>query len=234
MFSTSQGVLQPQLIDISHKLDSRISTYPGDPSFACIPFSTVEKDGWSVHSISIGSHSGTHLDAPSHLKRNGKTVDEIPLNMLIGRARIIDVTGKSASSKITWKDIQSHFPHSSSPWRIVILYTGWAKYWGTDEYLSYPILEKRAAEELIAREVAVLGVDTLSPDAIDGPDGYGVHEVFLGADKVLVENLNLTGLQPGDEVMVSFLPLKLAGCDGSPIRALAWKEREVSRGENGL
>ncbi|KAF9256739.1 putative cyclase [Marasmius fiardii PR-910] len=231
--SPPHNMLQSQPVDISHTLESEISIYPGDPSFTCVPFSTVEKDGWSVHSISIGSHTGTHLDAPSHLIRSGKTVDEIPLSMLIGRARIINVTGKSPSSKITWEDIQGHFPHGSSPWPIVVLYTGWAKYWGTNDYLSYPFLAKQAAEELIKRGVSVLGVDTLSPDAIDGPDGYGVHEVFLGADKVLVENLNLTGLHPEiEEVMVSFIPLKLAKCDGSPIRAIAWNGINVAGGRD--
>ncbi|KAL0072630.1 hypothetical protein AAF712_000393 [Marasmius tenuissimus] len=217
-------------IDLSHKLDvSKITIYPGDPTFSCTPFCTVEKDGYSVHSISLGSHTGTHLDAPSHWFQDRKTVDEIPLGMLIGKARVIDLTTKTKSDKITWDgDLQHHFSELQSSWSIVVLKTGWAKHWGTDEYISYPYIEKRAAEELVKRGVTVLGVDTLSPDAIEGPEGYGVHEVFLGAGNVLVENLNLTDLSDKDEeLLVSFIPLNLAGNDGSPIRACAWRDDNV-------
>ncbi|KAL0570716.1 hypothetical protein V5O48_011250 [Marasmius crinis-equi] len=220
--------MQGQPIDLTHKLDtSNISIYPGDPTFSSTPCCTVAKDGYSVHNISIGSHTGTHLDAPSHFVQGGKTVDEIPLGMLVGKARVIDLTGKGKEKlqRISWEeDLQHHFPAAQSPWSIVLLKMGWAKHWATPGYFSYPFLEKRVAEELVRRGVDVLGVDTLSPDAIDGPEEYGVHDVVLGAGKVLVENLNLEELKPEDEeVVVSFLPLNLAGCDGSPVRAVAWR-----------
>ncbi|KAI3611900.1 cyclase family protein [Moniliophthora roreri] len=220
-----------KLIDLSHKLDpSNISIYPGDPIYTCTQTSTIPKDGYSVHTFSLGSHTGTHVDAPSHWFEHGKTIDQIGLDMLVGRAWVIDLREivERGERKITWDHLSSFFaPESESEMKkIVVIQTGWSRYWGKPDYLQhYPFLCRHAAQELVQCGVEVLAVDTLSPDEIDGPGGYGVHEVFLGAGKVLVENLNLSGLESIDgKVTVSFIPLSLAGSDGAPVRAFAWFE----------
>ncbi len=88
-----------ELIDLSHTLDSNIPIYPGDPTFSCCPFITIAKDGVNVHQISMGSHSGTHVDAPSHFVENGQSVDVIPLDRFVGRAIVIDLTGSEENDE---------------------------------------------------------------------------------------------------------------------------------------
>ncbi|KIK61127.1 hypothetical protein GYMLUDRAFT_59086 [Collybiopsis luxurians FD-317 M1] len=220
-------------IDLTHLLDpDNISLYPDDPAFKCCPIATVSNDSYSVHSLSLGSHTGTHIDAPSHFIEGGITIDEVPLEQTTDRKAIaVDLTYKKGGEKITWEeDLADKLAALSVNLEglVLLLYTGWSKYWGTPTYTeSYPFLDRRAAEQLLFRGIKTIGMDTLSPDQIDGPEGYGVHNSILGAGGLLVENLNnLSALVEGEtvaEVMVSFVPLSLKGCDGSPVRAFGWK-----------
>ncbi len=213
-------------IDLSHPLDStNLTLYPGDPPLKCCPSTTIDKDGYSVHSLSLGSHTGTHIDAPSHFILNGLTIDQIPLSTLIGRALIIDLTHKKPNEKITCDpDLASYSAKmSEEDVQILLLRTGWSAHWATSAYLTYPYLDRHAAEQIMGMGIQVLGVDTLSPDAIDGPDGYGAHEVILGTGGIIAENLtNLEALSGSGKVMVSLVPLNITGCDGSPVRAYGW------------
>ncbi|KAJ3829643.1 hypothetical protein F5878DRAFT_137941 [Lentinula raphanica] len=217
------------IIDLTHPLDpNKITIYPGDPEFTCCPSLTVAKDGFSVHSLSLGTHTGTHIDAPSHSIINGTTIDQVPLDTLVAcPAIVVDLTDKKAGSKIIWDDLDKYSSRMKSG-TVLLLYTGWSKHWGTPAYLEYPYLDKDAAVKILATGVRIVGLDTLSPDEIDGPEGYGVHEVILGAGGLIVENLtNLKALweldaKAGKEVLTSIVPLSLTGCDGSPIRAFGW------------
>ncbi|KAI0366709.1 putative cyclase [Pilatotrama ljubarskyi] len=216
-------------IDLSHTLDENVQIYPGDPAFSCCPALTIANDGLNVHSISMGSHTGTHVDAPYHFVQDGAQVDAIPLSAFIGNAVVINVTSKGPKARIDWEDISAYsddirrkaaFPDGV----FVLLHTGWSKHWQSDAYLDHPFLTRDAAQRLVNLGVKLIGVDTLSPDEtrVDGltPD-FGVHEVVLGAGALLAENLrNLEAIQTGDW-RVSAVPLKLKGCDGSPVRAFA-------------
>ncbi|KAK7036507.1 hypothetical protein VNI00_011704 [Paramarasmius palmivorus] len=222
--------MSQKLFNLSHTLSpTNISIYPGDPVYTCTQTSTIPKDGYSVHTLSLGTHTGTHVDAPSHWFKDGKTIDQIDLNVLVGKARIIDLrefVGKG-ERKVTW-DVIEPFLTGTGGVKIVVIRTGWSQYWGTPRYLEkYPFVSRHAAEELVRRGVEVLGVDTLSPDEIEGPEGYGVHEVILGAGRIIAENLNLNELDDREEVMVSFAPLSLAGCDGAPVRAIGWDQSSL-------
>ncbi|KAI0740671.1 putative cyclase [Earliella scabrosa] len=221
--------MSPTYVDLSHVLDSHTQIYPGDPAFSCCPVQTIPADGMNLQSISMSSHTGTHIDAPYHFFDAGLTVEQIPLNTFIGNVAVVDVVGKGAKSKISWADMSSHAETIRRKALLehgvfVFLRTGWSKHWGSDEYYHHPYLEPDAAKKLLELGVKVIGVDTLSPDEtrLDGstPD-FGVHEVVLGAGAILAENLtNLEAIQTGDW-LVHLVPLKLAGSDGSPVRAYA-------------
>ncbi|KAL7277570.1 putative cyclase [Trametes coccinea BRFM310] len=223
--------MSPTYIDLSHTLDDDVQIYPGDPTFSCCPALTIEKDGLNVHSISMGSHIGTHVDAPYHFFANGAQIDTMPLSTFIGNPVVVDVSNKKAKEMITWDDISSYSEHirrkaAQEHGVFVLLYTGWSKHWHSDLYFDHPFLTRDAAQHLVRLGVKLIGVDTLSPDEtrVDGstPD-FGVHEVVLGAGAVIAENLtNLCAIQIG-EWLVSVVPLKLKGCDGSPVRAFAFK-----------
>jgi kynurenine formamidase len=229
-----------RLVDLSHTLNSSISVYPDDPSFFSSPFATIAKDGANVHSLSLGSHTGTHIDAPYHFVHDGKRVDQLPLEWLVGEALVIDVSHRANDEPyaITWKDLEAREREMSvlgqkGEGGMVLIRTGWDKYWGTEKYLAHPYLTKEAATRIVETGIRVLGVDTLNPDQtlrLDDHDHTGaqakfdVHEVVLGSGCVIAENLtNLAALcsHPEKTWIVSLVPLKLEGCDGSPVRAYA-------------
>ncbi|KAJ7655601.1 putative cyclase [Mycena polygramma] len=213
------------IVDLSHSMKPGMQIYPGDPIFSCTCATSVEKDGYSVRSLSMGSHTGTHVDAPSHFFAEGKSIEQIPLRTFIGRALVIDLTNKGPREAINWTDDLA--PHASqmAPDVILLLRTGWSQYWCTDKYLEHPFLERAVAEQIIATGVQVVGVDTLSPDEtrLDGTGSFGAHEVILGAGGIIAENLTNLHALDGSEYIVNLVPLNIDGSDGSPVRAFASK-----------
>lgn len=226
----------PTYVDLSHTLNADVQAYPGDPEFSCCPVQTIPKDGNSVHGISMGTHTGTHVDAPSHFVEDGYPIDQLPLSTFIGHVVVVDVRHKSAKDRIAWSDISGYekiirrkaaFEHGV----FVFLHTGWSKYWKSETYYDHPFLDAEVAKGLLELGAKVIGVDTLSPDEtrVDGstPD-FAVHDVVLGAGAVIAENLiNLAALEKGDW-LVSLVPLKLGGLDGSPVRAFAWSTTSLA------
>jgi kynurenine formamidase len=215
------------MIDLTHTLSTSISVCPGHPKFEQQPILTLGKDASNVQSISLGSHTGTHIDAPFHFFAEGQSVDQLDLDMLVGQVVVIDVRGKKARESITWdNDLATYASHLKAG-LILLFCTGWSRYWGQATYYDHPYLDVEAARKLVDMEIKVIGFDTLSPDEFplhDDAPCFDVHTVILGAGGVIAENLNnLESLLNMDEdLMVSLLPLKLGGCDGSPVRATAW------------
>ncbi|KIK56923.1 hypothetical protein GYMLUDRAFT_61758 [Collybiopsis luxurians FD-317 M1] len=217
------------LVDLSHPLDpERMSIPPDLPQLSCCPIATVSKDGFSMHTVSLGSHTGTHVDAPSHFIADGKTIDQIPLSALVGPAIVLDLTSKGAKEVITWADIEKS-PHADQikAGVILLLHTGWSKHWASPGhiYWEHPYLSTDIAEKLIARGVNVIGVDFASPDEsqFEPPWKFPFHRSFLGLGGFIVENLTNLEQLKGPGVMVNLLPINLVGSDGAPVRGLAWK-----------
>ncbi|KAJ7496659.1 putative cyclase [Mycena latifolia] len=213
-----------EVIDLSHSLQPDMQIYPGDPVFSCSCVTSIEKDGYAVRALAMGSHTGTHVDAPSHFFADGKTIEQIPLETFVGPALVIDLTHKAPREAITWDDLAPHAPQMAAG-VILLLHTGWSRHWCTDKYLEHPFLARAAAEHIIATGVQVVGVDALSPDEtrLDGTGSFGAHEAILGAGAVIAENLtNLQALDlDGPSYTVHLTPLKIDGSDGSPVRAYA-------------
>jgi len=215
------------MIDLTHTLSDSMSVCPGHPKFEQKPVMILGKHEANVQSISFGSHSGTHIDAPFHFFANGQTVDKLDLSMLVAPAVVVDVRGKKARERITWDGDLASYAYRIKAGTIVLFCTGWSKYWGQASYPNHPYLDVEAARKLAEMGVRVIGTDTFSPDEFIKHENdvpcFDVHGVILGAGGVIAENLNnLESLLEMDEAMVSLLPLKLDGCDGSPIRATAW------------
>jgi kynurenine formamidase len=224
-----------QVIDLSHTIHDDIQIYPGDPMPSIDRGLTHEKDYCHVDLLKLGSHTGTHIDAPYHFLNNGQRIDEIPVHRFIGRGILIDVSAKSAREPIDSDDLK---PHATDLTKgdFVILKTGWDQYFGTAKYYFHPYLSAEGARLLVDMGVALVGVDSLNvdptyyagkdsdPAAEDLPDeesyGYPVHDLLLSNDVLIVENLcNLDKIKAVDGIY-SFLPLKLKDSDGSPIRAV--------------
>ncbi|ADG80641.1 Cyclase family protein OS=Tsukamurella paurometabola (strain ATCC 8368 / DSM / CCUG 35730 /CIP 100753 / JCM 10117 / KCTC 9821 / NBRC 16120 / NCIMB 702349/ NCTC 13040) OX=521096 GN=Tpau_4071 PE=4 SV=1 [Tsukamurella paurometabola] len=201
-------------IDLTHTLTPG-TQYPGDPPIVIEPALTLEADGVAVSRLQLSTHSGTHVDAPCHTVAGGRTVDQIGLGELLGPARVIAVDA-AASGRIEVGDL-GELPERLPP--IVLIATGWDRWFGTRGYREHPALTVESAELLWSRGMRVLGVDAFSPDPIDSPD-FPVHALVLGRDGLIVENLRgLTALPAECEVGIH--PLAVGPLDGAPVRAVA-------------
>ncbi|MEV8339330.1 cyclase family protein [Leucobacter sp. NPDC077196] len=218
------------VVDLSHPIVSGMPVYPGDPEVLIAPALTVDADGVAVARLDMGSHTGTHLDAPAHSVVGGRTVDEIPLELLTGAARVLRVgpAPAVAGESITAERLAAAIPDHLPP--IVCIATGWDVHFGGDAAHAHPSISLDLARLLWARGARVLGVDCFSPDATEvAGEGVGagagmpVHEFWLGNDGVIVENLARLAELP-EAVEMSLLPLRVDQADGSPIRAVAFTE----------
>jgi kynurenine formamidase len=205
--------------DLSHPLETGMQVYPGDPEVDLRPALELERDGAAVTALHLGSHSGTHIDAPAHTVADGRTMDRVGLDELVGDALVVHVPGLDARATITVDDL-GVLPDAVPT--IVVLDTGWAQHFGSALALSHPALGVEAARLLLERGMRILCVDTLSPDPTDaaGVTDFPVHQVVLGADGLIVENLTAVRGLPS-RVRIGIFPLRLSG-DGAPVRAVAF------------
>ena len=207
------------LIDLTHPMEDGQPCYPGDPPPRIRPHDTLASAGYNTTHLSFGSHQGTHLDAPLHYFADGLPVDRIPLERFYGPAAAADLAPGGGLEEGTAITIESLAPHAAvfEPRARVILRTGWSRRFGTPGFFErHPCLTPESAEWIAARGIWLLGLDTPSPAG----DAAPVHQVLLGAGIVILESLaNLEALPP--RFTLAAFPLKLAGRDGSPLRAVA-------------
>ncbi|WP_345800231.1 cyclase family protein [Microbacterium sp. AZCO] len=208
------------LRDLSHPIRDGMMVYPGDPAVRIGPALTLDADGAAVARLELGSDTGTHVDAPAHIVPGGRTMAQVTVDELVGEALVLRVPGLADGQRYGWDAATAGggIPDRIPP--IVIVDTGWARWFGSDRALRHPRPDPSFIRELMARGMRVLAVDTLSPDHADGD--VPVHEAVLGADGLIVENVcGLEGLPR--RVRVGFFPLALEG-DGAPVRGVAFLE----------
>jgi kynurenine formamidase len=169
--------------------------------------------------LRLGTHSGTHIDAASHYVPEGRTIDEYPLERFVLDCYVVHLDA-AAEAAIPWDDIAAQLPADVTGVGI-LLHTGWERSWGTAEAERHPSLSDAAARRLAASGVTLVGTDALSIDGTARPTVFA-HAALLGADVLVVENLSgLDALDAGRPYRCAFVPLNVAGGDGSPIRAYA-------------
>ncbi|RJN32472.1 cyclase family protein [Nesterenkonia natronophila] len=208
-------------IDLSHEIRSGMTVFPGDPGVRIEPAATVAAHGFEVHSLHMGTHSGTHVDSPSHIIGEGRTIESIDLNELMGEAVVLHAGSVPPGTPIGLTHVGHQLEGGLAGARIVLIATGWDRYWGAEEYLDHPFLEPMLATRLLNLGARVIGVDTLSPDSTrDAENGLPVHRTVLGDGGLIIENLRKLDQLPS-RVRFIGLPLRLTGMDGSPIRAVA-------------
>lgn len=207
-------MIEKIFIDLTHTLENEIPSWDGDCGFKYSILSDYDEE-FCTHSISMKAGVGTHMDAPAHCVAGGKTIDAFTLNELIAPCIVIDFSkGETIESfeKMHGKILKGSF---------VLIRTGWDRYWKDPvKYQNnFPTVSKEAAELLLARDIAGLGVDTLSPDAREGD--FPVHKIFLGAGKVLIENVANSDQLPPIGCTLFVLPLKIKAGTEAPIRLIA-------------
>lgn len=196
------------VVDLTMGLDARTPTHPGDPEPVFESVATIEEDGYALTRTSMGSHTGTHLDAPCHMISNGKSIDDYPPSRFSGEATVIDVRDQDP--------IEPRLP-SITPTSIVLFWTGHGDNPDENYFESTPSIAESTARELVEQDVAIVGIDSHSPDT----HPYPIHDILLENDVLIAENLTNLGAIAGQECRCTILPLKFTDCDGAPCRAIA-------------
>ena len=204
-------------IDLTHPLREGMPVYPGTEPPLFDVGCTVAEHGFAEKKITLFSHTGTHIDAPSHLLAEGKSLDLLPLSQFHGSACVVPVAGRN---KIIDREDLEPFAGQLETSDYVLLHSGWDRHWGEDAYFSgFPILSPDAADRLVRCNLKGIGLDCISVDAVDSR-ALPIHRILLGAGLVIIENLtNLAALPSADFDFCCF-PLAIEDADGSPVRAV--------------
>ena len=201
-----------QIYDVTKDLSESTAVYPGDPPIIFNRISDIElHHAFTLTSLSMGAHAGTHIDAPSHLVKGGLTINEIPLNTLIGLVQVLAVPNTvDAQSLISLTDC--NVPR-------VLLKTE-----GSNGHLTAD-----GAEWLNRQGVKLVGIDAPS---VDPPGGKSLiaHQILLGSGTIIVEEVDLTKIKSGFYNLFC-LPLKLKGVEGAPARVVL-TDRDVPVASN--
>jgi arylformamidase len=203
-----------ELIDVSVPLDAALPTYPGNVPFALEPVKRIAGGASSnVSAIHMSVHAGTHVDAPRHYFDTGASIEALPLELLMGRARVVEVSSATGigSDELGGIDLADDVR--------LLLKTTNSRLWGSPEFHpDYVGVTESGARLLVERGVKVLGVDYLSVEEFRRP-GAPAHRVLLGGGTIVIEGLNLRDVAPGTYEMIC-LPLRVVGADGAPARVV--------------
>lgn len=208
-----------QWIDISFPYYDGMAIYPGNPTYQREVIQDVSwGDSATVSRIVMGTHTGTHIDAPLHVFADGKSVDQIPLERMNGCARLLDLRGVGQIEVAQLKDAKLCADD------IVLLKTNnTERFQGIHVLSDYTTLTYDAAEYLVATGIKLVGIDYMTIERPRGKriEGKSIHRILLGAGIVIAEGLNLRDVDVGVFEMNCF-PLELQGADGAPARMILY------------
>ena len=201
-------------IDVSLPIGPDTPVFPGDPAVELSTLSTLEDAPYHLSRVVMGSHTGTHVDAPAHFLPGGQTLGEIPLSRFSGPAWVLEVPQAAA---IAPEHLGAAWPQA--PVERVLLKSPNSALWGTPQAGQvYQALSPEGADWLVARGVRLVGIDALSIED-DQTGEFPVHHRLLGAGVLILEGLDLSRVAPGPYELLC-LPLRLEAPDGSPARAV--------------
>lgn len=208
-----------KIVDLTHFISPNMPVYPGTEPPTFTTECAIEAVGFLEKKMNLYSHTGTHIDAPAHIIRGARTLDQLSADTFIGNAFSVDLTRINGPAI----DISALEPHENSIKKndFILLNTGWSRYWGTERYFAdYPVLSPEAAVWLNGFELKGLGLDVISPDRVESKD-FPIHRILLERNMIIIENLTNLQALPGSEFMFLCFPLKIEQADGSPVRAVA-------------
>lgn len=190
-----------RIVDLSVPIGPRTQVYPGDPVPQFEVHSTVERDGFNLLHIDLGSQTGTHVDAPYHFQDGGLRIDQLDLGLFAG-----------SSAQL-------------GPGVIALICTGWSAHYGTPTYFDNPFLDAAAVQQMLDLGVRTFCLDALNidetPDRAHPGEGYPVHHLIATAGGVIGENFRNLERVDFPDPFVTCLPIALEDADGAPVRAVA-------------
>lgn len=203
--------------DVSVLISEDMPVWPGDPGISMTLASSLDQgNDANVTRLAMGVHTGTHIDAPFHFEANGKSIEQLQIDTLIGSCKVFElpeIKGGIGPNDIEKFDIEGEtrilFKTKNSIW------------WKTDErkfQKDFVYITEEGAKLLISLGVKLVGIDYLSVESFGSSD-YATHHLFLRNQVVIIEGLNLSDISPGEYELIA-LPLRLKGADGSPARVI--------------
>ncbi len=211
-----------KIYDVTLPLSRRLLPWPGDPSFELLPVASLEAgDEAAVSALRLGTHTGTHVDAPRHLFPQGITVDQLPLEALVGDAWLCRLPREL--TMVTADALEKAAVPPGT--RRLLLATANGALWDSSPWsfaAQFVALAPDAARWVVGRGIQLLGIDYLSVDPADAP-GLPAHQILLSQGVILAEGLDLRQPPEGPYRLLC-LPLKIEGADGSPARVLLTRE----------
>ncbi len=211
-----------KVIDLTHTIREDMNVYPGTEQPKLNVANTHELDGFKETLITMFSHTGTHIDPPFHIFKNGKTLDSYDADAFVGRALVIDCRDLKLGEKIELSLIQKQEKAAGSV-EFLLFCTGFDKKWGTDNYYdNYPVLSREALEYIIEKKYKGIGFDVIGLDPIGSLDLHRL--LFEQSEMINIENLKNLDLCIGGAFTFVCLPLKIANSDGASARAIAIME----------
>ena len=209
-----------KIVDVSLPLATGIPAWPGSTGFA-LTWVDLMENGHSCNNsrIACDTHIGTLVDAPLHFVKNGRSVDQIAADLLIGPCRVVYLPGLTRIDAETLSSLQL-----ATDTKRLLLKTDNSNLWLAKEEnfkKNYVCLTKNGAQWLVDREISLVGIDYLSIGSYS--NGVKTHQVLLEASVVVLEGLDLSEAQAGEYELIC-LPLKLIGAEGAPARVVLRKE----------
>ncbi len=188
--------------------------YPGDPTLEQTQIRAIKRgDAANLTHLSLGAHTGTHVDAPAHFIDGAPTLEQVALDRMVGPARVLDVRGRAA---IDAGAVRGEEIHAGD---ILLFRTDNSERWAKPGFQKdFVYLTRDAAEHLVERDVRTIGWDYLSIEQF-GSQTFEVHKLLLGRGILIIEGLDLRDVAAG-AYLLACLPLKLQGVDGAPARAV--------------
>lgn len=210
-----------KIIDLTHTITENMPVYPGTDQPSLKIICNHENDGFKETSLTMASHTGTHMDAPNHIFADRTTLDNLPVEQFIGSALVIDCSDLQQGKKISM-DLINAVKEKANQADFLLFFTGWDQYWGTPTYFgNYPYLTEEVADYLIQSKKKGVGLDVISIDSMSDANLTIHKKVLADNDVIIVENLTRLG-EIGDGLFTfCALPIKFKNADGAPVRAVA-------------
>lgn len=211
-------------VDLSQPIYAGMPRIPVLPPVDFQPLRRIDRgEPLNISELRIATHAGTHVDAPWHFVPTGKTIDQIPLDLLWGSAVIVPIQ-RGPGEAIEPADLENS-PERIRSGDIVVLATGWSEKFESDAYDLHPYPSEDAARWLVDRQVKMLAVDMVTVDLPTSlrPNGftYPVHHILLEHDVLIIENVTNLRALAGRRVNLYAFPLKIRSSDAGQARVVA-------------
>ncbi|WP_099192057.1 cyclase family protein [Tepidibacter mesophilus] len=206
-----------KVVDLTHVIHPNMPVFPGTEAPVFEKANTIERDSFCEMKITMYSHTGTHMDAPAHMLKDGVTLDRMDANHFVGKAIILEFNDKK---QIQLQDIVQ-YENKIVECDFVIIKTGWSKFWGKEEYFEgFPSISVDVAEWLVKLNLKGVGIDAISIDDMKSTL-FEVHKILMKNNLIIIENLTNLEKVEDEFFTLAVLPLKTLNADGAPIRAVA-------------